>query len=60
MIVRPIALATACLFAFTASAFADSTVTVLHVNDNATAVALWDKIAADYSAAHKGVKVEFK
>jgi len=60
MIVRPFALAAACLFAFAAPAFADTTVTVLHVNDNAAAVAIWDRIAADYSAGHKGVKVEFK
>ena len=54
------ALGAACLFAVTAPAFADATVTVLHVNDNVAAVALWNKIAADYEAGHKGVKVEFK
>ena len=54
------ALGAACLFALTAPAFADATVTVLHVNDNVAAVALWNKIAADYEAGHKGVKVEFK
>ncbi len=40
--------------------FADTTVTILHVNDNAAAVKIWNQSAADYNAAHKGVKVEFK
>ena len=40
--------------------WADATVTILHVSDNAAARALWDRIAADYKASHKGTKVEFK
>lgn len=48
-------------FACAASAaFADTTVTVLHVSESAAAKALWDTIAADYEASHKGVKVQFK
>jgi raffinose/stachyose/melibiose transport system substrate-binding protein len=41
-------------------ALADATVTILHVDDNAAAQKLWNQIAADYEAGHKGVKVEFK
>jgi len=54
------AFAAACVSALAAPAFADTTVTVLHVNNVPSAVALWDKIAADYNAEHKGVKVQFK
>ncbi len=50
----------ACLAAFSAPAFADTTVTLLHVSDNANMVALWDQIAKDYEAQHPGVKVEVK
>ena len=46
--------------AATATWAADTTVTILHVNDNPAAKALWDKIAADYEASHKDVKVQFK
>ena len=60
MSLRHIALGAVCLIALAAPAFADTTVTVLHVNDNAAAVKLWNQIAADYEAGHKGVKVEFK
>ncbi len=41
-------------------ALADTTVTVLHVSDNPDQKAVWEKIANDYNASHKGVKVEFK
>jgi raffinose/stachyose/melibiose transport system substrate-binding protein len=41
-------------------ASADTTVTVLHVSENAAQKAIWEKIANDYNAEHKGVKVEFK
>ena len=41
----------ACLAAFTVPAFADTTVTVLHVSDNANMVSLWNKIAKDYEAS---------
>ncbi len=49
-----------CFAAFSLPAFADTTVTMLHVSDNANMVALWDKIAKDYEAQHPGVKVEVK
>jgi raffinose/stachyose/melibiose transport system substrate-binding protein len=48
------------LAALTAPAFADKNITVLHVSDNAAQKAIWDQIANDYNAEHKGVKVEFK
>jgi raffinose/stachyose/melibiose transport system substrate-binding protein len=54
------AFAAACAAVLAAPAFAETTVTVLHVNNVPSAVALWDKIAADYNAEHKGVKVQFK
>jgi raffinose/stachyose/melibiose transport system substrate-binding protein len=57
---RMLALASACLLALGAAARADTTVTILHVNDNAKAQALWAQIAADYEASHAGVKVQFK
>ena len=60
MTLRQIALGAACVIALAAPAFADTTVTVLHVNENAAAVKFWNQIAADYEAGHKGVKVEFK
>ena len=50
----------ACLAAFSAPAFADTTVTFLHVSDNANMVSLWDQIAKDYEAQHPGVKIEVK
>jgi len=57
---RQVALASTVLAFGAATAWADTTVTILHVNNNAVATALWDKIAADYEAEHKGVKIEFK
>ena len=55
------------LFAFaaglatlTAPAFGDTTIKILHVNNNPAAIALWDKIGKDYEADHKGVKIEFQ
>ena len=57
---RTFALASACVLGLAAPALADGTVTILHVQDNKAAQALWDKIAADYEASHKGTKVEFK
>ena len=41
----------ACFAALTAPAFADTTITVLHVSDNADQKAVWDKIANDYNAS---------
>jgi raffinose/stachyose/melibiose transport system substrate-binding protein len=60
MSLRRFTLAAACLAALAAPAFADTTVTILHVDEVKAATALWDKIAADYEKEHKGVKVEFK
>ena len=44
----------------TAPAFAETHITVLHVSENPAQKAIWNKIAEDYNAQHKGVKVEFK
>ena len=60
MSLRRFTLTAACLAALAAPAFADTTVTILHVDEVKAATALWDKIAADYEKEHKGVKVEFK
>ena len=60
MSLRTLALASACVFALAGSAIAETNVTILHVNEVAAAKTLWDKIAADYNAAHPGVKVQFK
>ena len=60
MSLRTLALASACLLALGVAARADTTITILHVNEVAPAKALWDKIAADYNASHKGVTVQFK
>ncbi len=60
MSIRTLALASACLMAFCLPGFADTTVTVLHVNENVAAKAIWDQAAADYNATHKGVTVQFK
>ncbi len=57
---RHFAFAAACAAAMAAPALADTTVTVLHVSENAGQKALWDRIANDYNNEHKGVKVEFK
>src|SRR5271156_624393 len=60
MSLRHLALAAVCFAAFSASAFADTTVTLLHVSEDKTTQALWGEIAKDYEAAHPGVKVEVK
>ena len=57
---RSLTIAAACLAALTAPAFADTNITVLHVSENPGQKAVWDKAAADYNAAHKGVNVQFK
>ena len=36
-------------------AFADTTVSIVDVQESAVARALWDRIAKDYEAEHKGV-----
>src|SRR5947209_8011350 len=60
MNVRSLAFSTACLAALGAPAFADTHVTVLHVSENPAQRGLWEQIAKDYNAAHKGVTVEMK
>src|SRR6202041_3123205 len=60
MSLRHLALAACCAAAFSASAFADTTVTMLHVSEDKTTQALWAKIAKDYEAEHPGVKVQVK
>ena len=60
MIFRKFAFASLGLAFGATVAFADTTVTVLHVSENPAQKALWEKIAKDYDAEHKGVKVEFK
>ena len=57
---RSFTIAAACLAALTALAFADTNVTVIHVSENPTQRALWEKIAQDYNASHKGVNVQMK
>jgi raffinose/stachyose/melibiose transport system substrate-binding protein len=39
---------------------ADTTVSIVDVQESAVARKLWDRIAKDYEAEHKGVKVNFK
>jgi raffinose/stachyose/melibiose transport system substrate-binding protein len=39
---------------------ADTTVSIVDVQESAAARALWDRIAKDYEAEHKGVTVNFK
>ena len=57
---RHFAFAAGILAALTAPAFADKTVNVLYVSNNPGQVAIWEKIAKDYEAAHPGVKVDLK
>ena len=40
--------------------FADTAVSIVDVQESAVARALWDRIAKDYEADHKGVTVNFK
>jgi raffinose/stachyose/melibiose transport system substrate-binding protein len=60
MTFRQLAFLAACVTALSAPAYAETDITILHVNNNAAAIALWDKIAADYEKEHSGVKVQFK
>src|SRR5271166_6819931 len=60
MKLRHLAFFTVGLAALIVPALADTTVTVLHVSNNPDQKAVWEKIANDYNASHKGVKVEFK
>ena len=57
---RQLAFLAACVSALSAPAYAETHITVLHVSDNAAQKAIWDQIANDYNAEHKGVKVQFK
>jgi raffinose/stachyose/melibiose transport system substrate-binding protein len=57
---RSLALASFAVILGAGVASADTTITVLHVSENAAQKAIWEKIAKDYDAEHKGVKVEFK
>ena len=57
---RSLALASVAIALGAGVAWADTTVTVLHVSENPAQKAFWEKIAKDYNAEHKGVKVEFK
>jgi raffinose/stachyose/melibiose transport system substrate-binding protein len=57
---RQLAFLAACVAALSAPASAETDITILHVNNNNAATALWDRIAADYEKEHPGVKVQFK
>ena len=57
---RQLAFLAACVTALSAPAYAETDITILHVNNNNAATALWDRIAADYEKEHPGVKVQFK
>ena len=57
---RQLALASTFLALGVGAVWADTTVTVLHVSENPAQKAVWEKVAKDYNAEHKGVKVEFK
>jgi raffinose/stachyose/melibiose transport system substrate-binding protein len=41
-------------------AFADTMVSIVHVQESPDGRALWDRIAKDYEASHPGVKVQFQ
>ncbi len=60
MNLRTLALASFAVALGAGVASADTTITVLHVSENPGQKAIWEKIANDYNAEHKGVKVEFK
>ena len=58
---RHFAVAAAFLGALAVPALAaDKTVNVLYVSNNPGQVAIWEKIAKDYEAAHPGAKVDLK
>jgi len=60
MKMRTLAFSAACVALSFAPAFADTHVTVLHVSENPAQRGLWEQIAKDYNASHKGVNVEMK
>jgi raffinose/stachyose/melibiose transport system substrate-binding protein len=55
-----IALTAVFIAGLTTSAIADTTVSIADVQESTVARALWDRIAKDYEAEHKGVAVQFK
>jgi raffinose/stachyose/melibiose transport system substrate-binding protein len=55
-----IALTALFIAGLTTPALADTTVSIVDVQESAVARALWDRIAKDYEAEHKGVAVQFK
>jgi raffinose/stachyose/melibiose transport system substrate-binding protein len=55
-----IALTAMFIAGLTTSAIADTTISIVDVQESAVARALWDRIAKDYEAEHKGVSVQFK
>jgi raffinose/stachyose/melibiose transport system substrate-binding protein len=55
-----IALTAMFIAGLTTPVFADTTVSIVDVQESAVARALWDRIAKDYEAEHKGVAVQFK
>jgi len=55
-----IALTAMFIAGLTTSAIADTTISIVDVQESAVARALWDRIAKDYEAEHKGVAVQFK
>src|SRR5271168_3901045 len=57
---RQIALASTFLAFGATAAWADTNITVLHVSENPGQKAVWEQIAKDYNAEHKGVTVQFK
>jgi raffinose/stachyose/melibiose transport system substrate-binding protein len=60
MIFGKIALASLGLALSATVALADSTIRLLHVNDNAAAAEFWKKIGRDFEAENKGVKVDIE
>jgi raffinose/stachyose/melibiose transport system substrate-binding protein len=60
MIFRKLALASVGLALGATVALADSTIRVLHVSDSGATVDLWNKIARDFEAQNKGVKVDIQ
>jgi len=60
MNMRTLAFSAACVALSLAPAFADTHITVLHVSENPAQRGLWEQIAKDYNASHKGVNVEMK
>ena len=60
MKLRTLSLSAACLAGSIGFAVADTNITVLHVSENPAQRSLWEQIAKDYNATHKGVNVQMK